>query len=42
MSSNSTELWWTNWWDRNIIDQNNKIDGWESSSEFFENYCKIT
>ena len=41
MSSNSTELWWTNWWDRNIIDQNNKIDGWNLQANFLKTIVKL-
>jgi hypothetical protein len=41
MSSNSTELWWTNWWNRNIIDQNNKIDGWNLQAIFLKTIVKL-
>ena len=40
-SSNSTELWWTNWWNRNIIDQNNKIDGWNLQANFLKTIVKL-
>jgi hypothetical protein len=40
-SSNSTELWWTNWWNRNIIDQNNKIDGWNIQANFLKTIVKL-
>ncbi len=40
-SSNSTELWWTNWWNRNIIDQNNKIDGWNLQTNFLKTIVKL-
>ena len=40
-SSNSTELWWTNWWNRTIIDQNNTIDGWNLQANFLKNIVKL-
>ena len=40
-SNNSTELWWTNWWNRNIIDQNNKIDGWNLQANFLKTIVKL-
>ena len=40
-SSNSTELWWTNWWNRTILDQNNKIDGWNLQANFLKNIVKL-
>jgi hypothetical protein len=40
-SSNSTELWWTKWWNRNIIDQNNKIDGWNLQANFLKTIVKL-
>ena len=40
-SSNSTELWWTNWWNRNIIDQNNTIDGWNLQANFLKTIVKL-
>ena len=33
--------WWTNWWDRNIIDQNNKIDGWNLQANFLKTIVKL-
>lgn len=40
-TSNSTELWWTNWWNRNITDQNNKIDGWNLQANFLKTLVKL-
>jgi hypothetical protein len=41
-SSNSTKLWWTNWWNRNMTDQNNnKIDGWSLQANFFKTIVKL-
>ena len=45
-SSNSTKLWWTNWWNRNITDQNNnnstnKIDGWSLQANFLKTIVKL-
>ena len=40
-SSNSTELWWTNWWNRTIINQNNTIDGWNLQANFLKNIVKL-
>ena len=42
MSNNSNELWWTNWWDRNLTDQNNnKIDGWILQVNFLKTIVKL-
>ncbi|MGE5634254.1 MAG: hypothetical protein ACM3VV_03410 [Deltaproteobacteria bacterium] len=40
-SSNSTELWWTNWWNRNVTDENNKINGWNLQSNFLKTIVKL-
>src|SRR5215204_639114 len=42
-SSNSTTtgLWWTNWWNRNITDQENKIDGWTLQAHFLKTLVKL-
>jgi hypothetical protein len=47
-SSNSTKLWWTNWWDRNLIDQNKNnnngttpIDGWTLQANFLKTIVKL-
>jgi hypothetical protein len=40
-SSNSTELWWTSWWNRNIIDQNNNMDGWILQVNFLKTVVKL-
>ena len=46
-SSNSTKLWWTNWWNRNITYQNynnsstNKIDGWSLQANFLKTIVKL-
>ncbi|HET9805613.1 MAG TPA: hypothetical protein VFP49_01760 [Nitrososphaeraceae archaeon] len=40
-SSNSTELWWTNWWNRNVTDENNKINGWNLQANFLKTIVKL-
>ena len=41
-SSNFTELWWTNWWNRNLTNQNNNnIDGWNLQANFLKTIVKL-
>lgn len=40
-SGNVTKLWWTNWWDRNIVHENNKTDGWILQANFLKNIARL-
>jgi len=40
-SGNATKLWWTNWWDRNIVHENNKTDGWIHQANFLKNIARL-
>lgn len=40
-SGNATKLWWTNWWDRNIVHENNKTDGWILQANFLKNIARL-
>ena len=41
-SGNFSKLWWTNWWDRYLISQNNtKIDGWALQADFLKTIIKL-
>ena len=41
-SGNFSKLWWTNWWDRYLISQNNtKIDGWALQADFLKTIVKL-
>ncbi|HET9774662.1 MAG TPA: cellulase family glycosylhydrolase [Nitrososphaeraceae archaeon] len=40
-SGNATKLWWTNWWDRNIVHENNKTDGWILQANFLKTIARL-
>ncbi|MGE5863193.1 MAG: hypothetical protein ACM31H_05420 [Nitrososphaerales archaeon] len=40
-SFNATKMWWTNWWDRNIMEQKNKTDGWILQANFLKSIVRL-
>src|SRR5215208_4696763 len=40
-NSTTTGVWWTNWWNRNITDQENKVDGWTLQAHFLKTLVKL-
>ena len=35
-STTTTGVWWTNWWNRNITDQETEVDGWILQAHFLK------
>jgi len=40
-STTTTGVWWTNWWDRNITDQETEVDGWTLQAHFLKTLVKL-
>jgi hypothetical protein len=40
-STTTTGVWWTNWWNRNITDQETEVDGWILQAHFLKTLVKL-
>jgi len=40
-STTTTGVWWTNWWNRNITDQETEVDGWTLQAHFLKTLVKL-